>query len=629
MKRQILIIFAIIILLNTAALSQDIFNAVKNNDLSKLKDIVENDLTKINSEDENERTPLHWAARGVYYEIMRYLVAKGADVNARDNNNITALISVVSRNNLEAATLLLDNGAKIQEEDNLRKAPIFYAIGSESQKMMELLIKRGAYLEPVNNYKRTPLLMTCRETGALQIVKLLVESGANINAKDIFGDTPLTLTAWRGFEDIVNYLLDNNAEFTTEGNEGIKLLSFAVDKRLWKLYNQMIDKGGDAFLKILYELPVLYLAASGGSIEIVNDLISRKIPVNGIDEYGWTPLHYASYFGRAEVVKLLIAKGADVNPKTPLGESPLYLARSEIKTDVADILLTAGSDLHFPGSTNLSGKYFGQKLTSDSLELFAPGIASRLKGGHSNIAFSPEGNEAVWTEWYLNDVGYADGCKIWHSKIENGFWSIPRIIVAKGDTPFYSVDGERLYFVTVRPVPPTNDSAKAIWYFEKSDTSFSIPKYLNFDLADNGLYWQFSFDKNNDIYFSGDGGFFRSINKNGEYMQKESLDEVLHPDIKGMGPFISPDESYIIFSSMDYPDSFGSMDLYISFKKSDGKWSKPINMGPKINSPEQELLPMVSNDGKYLFLRAKRNNVAGIYWINANIIGELKSNLQD
>ena len=486
------------------------------------------------------------------------------------------------------------------------------------------LVAKGASLEVSDNYKRTPLLLTCRESGNFEIAKLLIENGANINARDIFGDTPITLAAWRGFEEIVNYLLDKNAELPESGNDRITLLSYATDKRLWKLYQTMLLKGGDFFLLEIMDRPVLHWAAAGGSEKITGDLIDKHMLVDSKDVYGWTPLHYSSYFGRTEAAKLLIAKGSDINARTPLSESPLYLAIMENKKEVADILTSAGAEQDLPLQTNLSGQYFGQKLPGDRLELFAPGIISRLKGGHSNIVFAKDGKEALWTEWNLRDVGYSAGCVVWYSRIVNGIWSLPRKILPFGDTPFYSSDGKKIFFLASLPVPPENIVKKGIWYYERMKDTLSAPRLLNFNVDSTGLYWQFSFDRNQNIYYSSDDGLFRSLYKNSKYLPVEKLSDIFHNDYKGMGPFISPDGSYIIFSSMYLPGTFGSMDLYIGFRNPDGTWAKPVNMGPTVNSESDEILPMVSGDGKYLFLRTERNGVRGIYWINAKIIDELR-----
>jgi hypothetical protein len=92
----------------------------------------------------------------------------------------------------------------------------------------------------------------------------------------------------------------------------------------------------------------------------------------------------------------------------------------------------------------------------------------------------------------------------------------------------------------------------------------------------------------------------------------------------------------------------GNSDLFISFMKDNGNWTKAINMGEKINSSDWEFCPTVSPDGKYLFFTSNRrlhkpyseisltydkklkildspgNGSADIYWVDAKIIDELK-----
>ena len=98
----------------------------------------------------------------------------------------------------------------------------------------------------------------------------------------------------------------------------------------------------------------------------------------------------------------------------------------------------------------------------------------------------------------------------------------------------------------------------------------------------------------------------------------------MHPDYQGGAPFISPEGSYLIFTSGSLPGSFGKGDLYIGFKKKDGSWTAPVNMGPEVNSELQEHLSIVTGDGKYLFIRTEREGIEGIYWLRADIISELR-----
>ena len=86
-----------------------------------------------------------------------------------------------------------------------------------------------------------------------------------------------------------------------------------------------------------------------------------------------------------------------------------------------------------------------------------------------------------------------------------------------------------------------------------------------------------------------------------------------------MQPYIAPDESYIIISRL----CIEGKDLYISFKKNDGSWTKAKNMGERINSEADEFNPYVSPDGKYFFF--SRGGGCDYYWVSARVIDELKN----
>jgi hypothetical protein len=98
-------------------------------------------------------------------------------------------------------------------------------------------------------------------------------------------------------------------------------------------------------------------------------------------------------------------------------------------------------------------------------------------------------------------------------------------------------------------------------------------------------------------------------------------------------PFIAPDESYIIFSSFR-PGSYGLGDLYVSFRRDDGAWTEPSNLGSKINSAAKDRFPHVSLDGKYFFFNSNRVSIlnakpipdgpGNVYWVDAGFIKELK-----
>jgi hypothetical protein len=121
---------------------------------------------------------------------------------------------------------------------------------------------------------------------------------------------------------------------------------------------------------------------------------------------------------------------------------------------------------------------------------------------------------------------------------------------------------------------------------------------------------------------------YKSLLIDSTYSQIENLGNTIHTVNGETEPFMSPDESYLIFTSpfTSRPGSHGGYDLWICFKKTNNSWTEAVNMGPNINTALDEYGPRVTQDGNYLFFT--RDNVGtsmDIYWVSANIIDSLRS----
>jgi hypothetical protein len=281
----------------------------------------------------------------------------------------------------------------------------------------------------------------------------------------------------------------------------------------------------------------------------------------------------------------------------------------------------AGMDLIEDAFPTLRGAYLGQKPPGDRAELFAPGIVSTCNQ-HSSAYFSPDGKEVYFSQMLpLPHV-------IMYMSEENGVWTKPRAAV-EGLTPFLSADGKKLLF----------SRDWALWIAEKVGNGWSEPKNLgkvvNFQKRQDSP----SVTYDGTLYFCsmyGDhDGVYRAELSDGLYIKREKLGSGINSgDVDGM-PYIAPDESYLIFTSFR-PDSIGMSDLFLSFRSSGGAWTKPKNMGRKVNSDAKEGYPFVTVDGKYLFFYSTRISVlnkrripdgpGNVYWIEPKIIQELKPN---
>jgi hypothetical protein len=108
------------------------------------------------------------------------------------------------------------------------------------------------------------------------------------------------------------------------------------------------------------------------------------------------------------------------------------------------------------------------------------------------------------------------------------------------------------------------------------------------------------------IYFNvwKTGEIYKAIKTDSIYTI-EKISETINSDKREGDPFISPDEDYLIFRGYDQEGSLGMGDLYISFNIH-GQWTKPENLGDKINSEADEICPLVTPDGKLFIFSSNR-----------------------
>lgn len=286
------------------------------------------------------------------------------------------------------------------------------------------------------------------------------------------------------------------------------------------------------------------------------------------------------------------------------------------------------------GDGQVKGAYLGQKPPGDTLEVFAPGIVSLEDRLEAYPTFSADGRELFFS---VVNAAWTAG-EILYTRLKDGVWSKPEKAPFSAGSSInwessLSPDGKQLFFASNRP--PSSAAAIDLWMVERvAETAWSDPVRLPAPInsaADDG-----SACVTNDgtLYFhssrgGGIGGseLYQARLIDHANARVDSLGGVIKTGPKESEPYMAPDESYLIFISQTRPGGKGGWDLWISFRKTDGLWTAPVNMGPEINTAADEYGPRVTPDGKYLFLtREVRGRSMDIYWASARIIERLRAN---
>jgi Tol biopolymer transport system component len=292
-----------------------------------------------------------------------------------------------------------------------------------------------------------------------------------------------------------------------------------------------------------------------------------------------------------------------------------------------------------------------------SAVLFAPGIVSTGMD-ELNSVFSPDGNMFLFS-MKMPDRGRHT---LLFMEQKDGIWTEPEVLPFAGiyeeADPTFSPDGQRVYFISNRP---TEDNPLKedwdIWFVDRTAEGWSVPSQLGGPINTDKHEVYPSLTKSGTLYFSSgrSGGFgmndiYRSELVDGEYSEPENLGEAVNTQLNEGDVFVAPDESYIVFVSLDRPFAFGRGDLYVSFRNDDGSWTDAKNMGEGINSKATEYCPVVSPDGNFLFFTSYKTTVepsdfarrsyegireeyrrpgsgmGDIYWVDAGVIEKLRSN---
>ncbi|RPI78632.1 MAG: hypothetical protein EHM45_05850 [Desulfobacteraceae bacterium] len=222
---------------------------------------------------------------------------------------------------------------------------IFGAAMAGRADAVRVYLDKGAPVNAKDENGHT-LLMYAALFGRSAVVKLLVERGADVNSRDKDGDTALMYAAKSGDAESVRFLLAKAPDLNAKDNPtGLTALGFA-------------EKGGSAEIVRLLKAAGAKTSFTGQLMDEMKDALLmndinrlRALIEQGADlevKYvmGWTSLIRASEEGKTDMVRLLLDKGADIKATGDVGETALGCAAMAGHVDVVKLLLERGADIN-------------------------------------------------------------------------------------------------------------------------------------------------------------------------------------------------------------------------------------------------------------------------------------------
>ncbi|XP_063460328.1 ankyrin repeat and KH domain-containing protein 1 isoform X28 [Pan paniscus] len=297
----------------------------------------------VNSQSATGNTALTYACAGGFVDIVKVLLNEGANIEDHNENGHTPLMEAASAGHVEVARVLLDHGAGINTHSNeFKESALTLACYKGHLDMVRFLLEAGADQEHKTDEMHTALMEACMD-GHVEVARLLLDSGAQVNMPADSFESPLTLAACGGHVELAALLIERGANLEEVNDEGYTPLMEAAREGHEEMVALLLAQGANINAQTEEtQETALTLACCGGFSEVADFLIKAGADI----ELGCsTPLMEASQEGHLELVKYLLASGANVHATTATGDTALTYACENGHTDVADVLLQAGADL--------------------------------------------------------------------------------------------------------------------------------------------------------------------------------------------------------------------------------------------------------------------------------------------
>ena len=370
------------------ATSDSLYAAIEWGDIKRVKLLIAEkpslltaDMSVPESNREREgSTPLHFAAGQGQKDIVKLLLARGTDVQAKDKWGFTPLHEAAEKSQREIIKILVARGADVNSAAISGDTPLHFAVrfcSVDPKRTIALLLAKGADVNAKTETGETPLLYALKDVRS-ELGELLLRHGADPNPQDRKGTVPLHYAIVNCDKQMVTRLIDAGAEVNPACTSEVSPLVVAI----WCHKDSVADllrlpgAAYDIFAAILLDdcarveellrenpnlarakrpgglQTPLHCAAAHFATEILELLLTLQLDVNAMDAAGRTPLHRAVMYCLDVLkcdttnIELLINKGADVNAQDGYGLSPLHIAALTYHPDLAKLLLKHGADVN-------------------------------------------------------------------------------------------------------------------------------------------------------------------------------------------------------------------------------------------------------------------------------------------
>uniref|UniRef100_A0A8C9F387 Ankyrin 3 n=1 Tax=Pavo cristatus TaxID=9049 RepID=A0A8C9F387_PAVCR len=229
--------------------------------------------------------------------------------------------------------------------------PLHVASKRGNANMVKLLLDRGAKIDAKTRDGLTPLHCGAR-SGHEQVVEMLLDRGAPILSKTKNGLSPLHMATQGDHLNCVQLLIQHNVPVDDVTNDYLTALHVAAHCGHYKVAKVLLDKKANPNAKALNGFTPLHIACKKNRIKVMELLLKHGASIQAVTESGLTPIHVAAFMGHVNIVSQLMHHGASPNTTNVDDQTPLHISARLGKADIVQQLLQQGAS---PNAATTSG----------------------------------------------------------------------------------------------------------------------------------------------------------------------------------------------------------------------------------------------------------------------------------
>lgn len=280
----------------------------------------------VNALDKERSTPLHYAAMSPRADLATALVTAGAKVNAQSAAGLTPLHNAALFASPETVQYLLEHGAEPEGRSVLTGVPpLVMAVTRGDARTVALLLDHRADVNALGPDGETALARAA-VLGATDVARMLIERDARVAVRyGRINHTPLHVAAAHGFVPVIQLLLEHGADAEARDGAGFTPIHNAAEQGRTLAIRTLLLAGAKVNAVNTVRRTALWLASARGHTESIAYLLNHGADPALAASDGQTPLHVAAFNARPGAVRLLLEKHASLKELSRIG-TPLHCA---------------------------------------------------------------------------------------------------------------------------------------------------------------------------------------------------------------------------------------------------------------------------------------------------------------